>query len=156
MFTRILFLAAFMLLVDIINHFGIKAMMRRLKESKAYRFNLIAYWSIGILVAIALVISLLVTGYPGLDYEKYRIYFFLFGFWLLFYLPRFTFSHFVVLQAAFYALQRLFRSGKSYRVQRPKRKSFLIQKFGLFVSLIVSVLVIYGMTWGKNRLYHQA
>lgn len=150
MFLRLVILFCFMLVLDLINHFGLKAMMRRLQGSQFYKFNFIAYWGLSIAIIITLLTTLLITGYPGLDYVKYRTYFYLFGIFMVFYLPRLVYVHFVILQAVFYLMKRLFFKKKAYIVKRTVRKNYLIQKWGLLFSALFGLLVIYGMVWGKS------
>jgi len=139
-----------MIIIDLINHFGLKAMMRRLKGSYFYKFNFIAYWGFAIGMVITLLTTLLITGYPGLDYIKYRTYFILFGVFMVFYVPRLVFSHFVILQAILYLIKKVFFKKKDYKVKRNIRKNYQFQKLGLFVSVLFGLLVIYGMIWGKS------
>ncbi len=150
MIIRLLFLLLFMVIIDLINHFGLKVMMRRLKGSYFYKFNFIAYWGFSVGMVIALLTTLLITGYPGLDYVKYRTYFVLFGIFLVFYLPRFVFTHFVIIQALLYLIKRVFFRKKAYIVKRNTRKNYHVQKLGMFVSFLFGLLVIYGMIWGKS------
>jgi uncharacterized protein len=151
MFTRLLLLFILMMIVDIINHFGLKAMLKELKDSYAYKYNMIAYWGISITVILVLFISLSITGYPKLDYIKYRIYFFQFGFWLIFYFPRILFAHFVILQGLYHLIKSLVSNRANFTVKRKRKKSFAILKFGLIISFSTSLLVIYGMIWGKSN-----
>lgn len=151
MFTRLIILFIFMIIIDIINHFGLKFMLRRIKESYLYKYNFIAYWGIAISIVVVFLVSMGITGYPKMDYVKYRVYFFLFGFWLIFYFPRIVFALFVILQAIYYLIKSIFSRRSSYAVKRKKQKKYLIQKLGLVVSIFTSFLVIYGMVWGKSN-----
>ncbi len=150
MLMRLLYLVIFMVVIDLINHFGLKAMLKRIKDSYFYKYNIIAYWSVAFLMAIVLLISLLITGYPQLDYEKYRFYFYLFAFWLVFYLPRFVFSFFVVLQTIYYLLKNIRSRKGSYTVRRNIKRSYVVQKAGLTVGFLTFLIVIYGILIGKS------
>lgn len=150
MIIRLIILFTVMFIIDTINHFGLKAMLSRLKGSYAYKFIITGYWGMSIAVVVVFFVALGITGYPQLDYVKYRVYFFLFGFWLIFYLPRFIFAHFVILQGIFYVIKSIIKRKNSYAVKRIKRNNFFISKFGLIIAFSSSILVIYGMIWGKS------
>jgi predicted MPP superfamily phosphohydrolase len=150
MFTRLAFLFLLMIVIDLINHFGLRVMLRRLRHSHIYRINFIIYWGITVAIVVSLPVTLLITGYPGIDYVKYRTYFLLFGIFMVFYMPRIIFALFVIVQSLWYLLKKLFSRKKEYIVKRHKRKNYYIQKTGIVLAFLSSVLVIYGMTAGKS------
>lgn len=150
MFTRLFFAIAFVFIVDLINAYGLKKMLRRLKDSFAYKFIFYSYWLLGIALAIYFVIHFILTGYPGEDYIKYRSFFFIFGIFILLYLPRIVFSIFVIWQHIYYQIMKLLKPKRGYVVKRNQRQNYHIQKIGFIFVFLSFIVVLYGMIWGKS------
>lgn len=151
MFIRLLALLFLMIIIDLINHLGIKILSGHRKEQNAKAFRLKLYWGITIFTIMGFIMSYIIVGRPGLDYEKYRFYFLLFGIFLTFYFPRILFSHFVVLYGILRIFKKIFFRKPSYQVRRHIRKAPLFLKIGFWISISSSLLVIYGMTYGKQN-----
>ncbi len=139
-----------MILIDSVNHLGMKVMMRRLKDSYFYRINFILYWGMTLLLIVSLFVNLLINGYPGTDYVKYRSFFMLFGIFLTIYLPRVVFTLSVIIQTLRYLSKKTLFKKRNYIVKRNDRRNYTIQKVGLALSMLIGLLVIYGMIWGKS------
>jgi len=150
MFTRLIFAIVFAFIIDLINTFGLRKMLRRLKETYVYKLVIYLYWFLGIALAIYFVIHFIITGYPGEDYKKYRSFFFIFGIFVLLYLPRIVYAIFVIWQSLYYMLKDWLKPNRGYVVRRNKRKNYLIQKIGLIFTILSFISVLYGMIWGKS------
>lgn len=150
MFVRLAILVAFSLAIDCLVIFGLKRMLRRLKGSSFYKlFFKLHWWASGLLL-MYFVGHFLWIGFPGLDYEKYRSFFFLFGIYILIYFPRILFSVFIIWQLFYYKIKALLKPGAAYIVKRSKRHNYIIQKLGLFFSFLSFFFVLYGIIWGKS------
>ncbi len=150
MFLRLAIIVLFSLLIDVLNIMGIKQMMRRLKGSTFYTWFVRIYWLSSVLLLLYFVGHFLWIGIPGLDFEKYRSFFFLFGIYILIYMPRIIFLHFVILQFLYYKIKAIVKPGPKYVVKRKNRRNFIIQKIGLTLSFISFFVVLYGIIWGKS------
>jgi len=150
MFEKIAILVVFSAIIDVINYYALKSMIRRLRGSGAYEIILKGYIIFSILLMAYFVLSFFYIGYPGYDYEKYRSFFILFGLYALIYFPRINFVLFVILQWIYYGIKKVFGSASNFRVSRIPKRSFIIQKIGLVLSLVSFILVLYGMIWGKT------
>ncbi|RLD47482.1 MAG: metallophosphoesterase [Bacteroidetes bacterium] len=150
MFLLIAIVILFSLLIDTINYYGIKLMMYRLKSSGIYNIILKSYVYISVLLLGYFIIHFIYIGYPGNDYVKFRSFFFLFGLYLLLYMPRIVFIISAIIQWFYYAVKNVFGNSNNYKVSRIPKRSFIIQKIGLGLSVISFFLVLYGMIWGKS------
>jgi len=126
-------------------------MFRRLKGSIIYKYIFISYWGITVAIILSLLISLLITGLPELDYVKYRTYFTLFGIFMIFYFPRLIFIFFAFAQWIYYAFVNILNGRNSTKVARDNKKNYSIQNLGLIISFLFSFLVVYGMIWEKSN-----
>ncbi len=151
MFARLAVLIAVVIVVDFVDFVGLKVMLRRLKNTNFYNRLFVVYWAMDVLMALYFMIHFLWVGYPGDDYKKYRSFFFVFGVFLLVYLPRFVYFLFVVGQLIYYKLKLLFKPKRNYSVNRKKRNNYIIQKVGLLFAGLMFFLVLYGMIWGKDN-----
>lgn len=151
MWQRIFILLAFSLLIEAIVYFGLRKMLKRLKGSYLHDVFMFIHWTIPIAIIIFFVIQVLRIGDPGLDYQKFRSFFVIFGIFLLFFAPRLTFAASTLLQTLYYLIKNLVVNKKGYIVKRTIRKSYLIQKIGLVLSLGVFVMILHGMIWGKTN-----
>ncbi len=151
MFARLAVLIAVVIVVDFVDFVGLKVMLRRLKNTNFYNRLFVVYWAMDVLMALYFMIHFLWVGYPGDDYKKYRSFFFVFGVFLLVYLPRFVYFLFVVGQFIYYKLKLLFKPKRNYSVNRKKRNNYRIQKVGLLFATLMFFLVLYGMIWGKDN-----
>lgn len=150
MFTRLIFAIAFVFIIDLINSYGLRQMLRRLKGTSIYKLIFYGYWLLGLALAIYFVIHFIVTGYPGEDYIKYRSFFFVFGLFVLLYLPRIVYAFFVIWQFLYYQIKSVIKPKRGYIVKRNQRKNYLIQKIGLLFAMFAFFAVTYGMIWGKS------
>ena len=150
MITKIAILIFISFLIDLVNYFGLKKMLYRFRDSGIYFILLKAYIYIGVLLLIYFIGHFFYIGNPGIDFIKFRSYFFLFGLYALLYIPRIIFLDFVLLQWIYYVFKKFFISASSYRVSRLPKRSYIIQKIGLVISFFSFILVLYGMIWGKS------
>ncbi len=150
MFPVLAFIIIASLIIDGVNYFGLRRMLSRLKGSGAYYILLRGYIAVSVVLVIYFIAHFLYVGDPGFDYMKFRSFFLIFALYVLLYVPRLNFMGFIVLQSMFYFFKRIFTSSSNYKVRRSSRRSYGIQKIGLFVSLLTFVLVLYGMIWGKS------
>lgn len=150
MFTRLLFAIIFVFFIDLINVFGLRQMLSRIKTSFLYKTILYTYWLLGFALAIYFVIHFLVTGYPGEDYIKYRSFFYIFGVFVLLYLPRIVYAFFVIYQFIYYQIMNVLKPKKGFVVKRNKTRNYLVQKLGLAFAIFTFFAVLYGLIWGKS------
>jgi predicted MPP superfamily phosphohydrolase len=150
MFTRIAILVGVSLLIDFINLIALRQLTYRIRESLLAKIIIQSYWLLSVFLGIYFTIHFFITGYPGLDYVKYRSFFDLFGVYALIYFPRIVFLHFVILQFLFFQIKRLLNPGKLYMVKRNKPRNFIFLKVGLLFIALSFLIVLYGLIWGKT------
>ena len=149
----ILLLIVFLLflIIDLVNVFGLKRALSKKWSSLFRSIYLKLYIGIGILLLLYIVIHVSWVGEPGIDYLKYRSYYFMFGIIALVYFPRIVYFAVVIWQTIYYLLKNIFKPNKSYAVYRRKKQHYFIQKFGLFLSILSFCFLLYGMIWGKSN-----
>lgn len=150
MFTRLIFAVVFVLIIDLINTYGLRKMLGGFKDTFLYKFIFYLYWLLGLALALYFIIHFLITGYPGEDYIKYRSFFFIFGLFILLYLPRIVYSFFVVWQSSYYGIKKILKPRRGFVVKRNQHRHYLIQKIGLYFAMVMFFAVLYGLIWGKS------
>ncbi len=150
MFIRLIIAVVFVFVIDLINIYGLKRMLRRLKNTFIYKFVFYSYWLLGVLLAVYFIVHFLIIGYPGEDYVKYRSFFFIFGLFVLLYIPRIVYSLFVIWQYLYYLILRLLKPKRGFVVKRNQRQNYFIQKLGLLFAVVSFAIVLYGIIWGKS------
>ena len=152
MFFRLLVLLVLVLMVDYLTHLGLKQIFRRFKGRKIYSAVLLTHWIVLFGFLIYFFGHLIYTGYPGLDYKKYRSFFWLMSIFMLFYLPKFGFSFWVIVQNIVYTGKKLFRKYKPQPiVQKHKHRNKFFLYFGLGEAVILFFLTLNGIVYQKSE-----
>ena len=133
MFVRLALLILFSLFIDLLNVLGFRQLLKSLRGSTISKLFFRTYWLIGVGLLIYFVSHFLWIGYPGLDYEKHRSFFFLFGIYMLIYFPRLVFVIFVIFQFIYNQIKALFNPKAKYRVKRKTHPKLIFLKLGIII-----------------------
>ena len=151
MFTRIAILILFSLIVDLINHYGLKKLFRRFEGSYFYKFIFFSYWLSGLILVAIFIFHYITTGNPDDNFRDYRSFFTIFGAYILIYFPRISFILFVIIQGIYYFFKDISRRKKKDVIRHYKRKAYGLQKIGLLVSLLIFSITLYGIIFGRTH-----
>ncbi len=137
-------LLLFMCLVDWYTFRGIKPLIRKTKNQTIAKALSVFYWLISILTFLAFL--LFFTGIKSVTDAKVYIYVeYFIGWFTLFYIPKFVFILFVLLQDILNVFKYLFRKKTA---PTPGRRNFLYQ-LGLITAAVPFGSILYGVTKGK-------
>ncbi len=137
-------LLLFMCLVDWYTFRGIKPLIRKIKRHTIAKAISFFYWLISILTFLAFL--LFFTGIKSITDAKVYVYVeYFIGWFALFYIPKFVFILFVLLQDILNIFMYLFRKKAA---PSPSRRNFLYQ-LGLITAAVPFGSILYGVTKGK-------
>lgn len=144
----------FVIIIDYISFLGIKRLVARLKEKTRKRI-LKGYIVFGIaFIAFAISISLLIHFSNAKDFEKYRNFFWLFGFFMALYFPKILFivcfllDQFLTLFV--FILKKTILGNKfNFITKLPGYKIFT--KTGLVSSFLFILIILYGIFIGRTN-----
>ena len=123
------------LLIDVIIYFGVCKIFTSVKAKKIFT---VVFWSVTILFFLTLIIFLFVNRQPGLDYAKYRHYFYFFGAAVLIYIPKVILLPFILIEFVFHLTRIL-------------KRSRVITWTGIALSLFLFVNILYGILYNKTN-----
>lgn len=139
-----------MLLIDAIVFIGLKQFFRRYKRTSWYKYIFILNISVLVLFIVYFFAHFLYIGYPGLDYLKYRSFFWLLSIFLLVYLPKFNFSIFVLLQNILYFIINRRSVPSHIEASQKKHRNKTLFKLGFYSSVVIFLLVLNGILFTKS------
>lgn len=153
----ILALSIFLATVFTIDYFcfrGLKNLFSACSDKKKHRFAIIYKTHTLAFLLFALIISICLHFSGAPDYEKYRNFFWLFGFFMVLYFPKLLFLVFYVLELLVllfvFALKRIFfRSNMIWITKIPTGKYFI--KSGIGLSLLFMAIIIHGIFIGRTN-----
>jgi len=149
-------LLLFMLLVDIYSYRGVKPLIARINNTLARQSLTILFWGISVFIFAAF--SLFMFGIKHVKQSESYIYVgYLVAGFSLFYIPKFVFILFVLLQDIQRAIARTIRwfrerkkkSVPQFNSKRKMERSEFLYQMGLILAAIPFASILYGVTKGK-------
>ncbi|MDE5417174.1 metallophosphoesterase [Labilibaculum sp. DW002] len=151
-------LLLFMLLVDIYTYRGVKPLIARINNALARQSLTILFWGISVFIFAAF--SIFMFGIKHVKQSESYIYVgYLVAGFSLFYIPKFVFILFVLLQDIQGAIARTIRwfrerkkkSVPQFNSKRKMERSEFLYQMGLMLAAIPFASILYGVTKGKFK-----
>lgn len=117
------------------------------KKSGRYKVFRNIFWLITILYCLYFVANLIIVGSPLDDYVKYSAYFWVFGIYLIIYIPKLIISVFLLINLLLKTVVNIITKAFNKKI---KFNSLYISSLGLLSGFVILILVLYGFVFTKT------
>ncbi len=154
MIIALILFILFVISIDFFSFLGIKRLTSRLKDTTRSRI-LKSYLIFGFaFIAFAITFSLMIHFSNDQDFEKYRNFFWIFGFFMAIYFPKILFITFIIIDfliafIVFVLKKTIFRNNMVWITKFSGFKIF--SKTGIVAAFLFFVIIIYGIFIGRTN-----